>query len=61
VPDTVLDRMRDAEGKGRAAEEGLAIARDIATQIRPLVQGVLISTTLKSIDMALGVIDAVEA
>jgi homocysteine S-methyltransferase len=61
VPDTVLDRMREAEGQGRAAEEGLAIARDIATQIRPLVQGVLISTTLKSIDMALGVIDAVEA
>jgi methionine synthase / methylenetetrahydrofolate reductase(NADPH) len=60
VPDAVLDRMREAEGNGRAAEEGLAIARDIAAQIRPLVQGVLISTTLKSIDMALGVIEAGE-
>jgi homocysteine S-methyltransferase len=61
VPDAVLDRMREAEADSRAPEEGLAIARDIAAQIRPLVQGVQISTTLKSIDMALGVVDAVEA
>ncbi len=61
VPDTVLERMRRAEGELRAAEEGLAIARDIAAQIRPFVRGVQIPTTLKSLDMALAVADAVEA
>jgi hypothetical protein len=53
--------MRRAETKGRAAEEGLTIAREIAGQIRPLVQGVQISATPKAIDVALGVIDALGA
>jgi homocysteine S-methyltransferase len=61
VPDSVVARMREAEAAGRAGEEGLAIAREIAAQVRPLVQGIQISTTLKAIDAALGVIDAVEA
>jgi methionine synthase / methylenetetrahydrofolate reductase(NADPH) len=61
VPDTVVDRMRRADNDGRAAEEGLAIAREVAAAIRPLVQGVQISTAPKAIDMALGVIEAVGA
>ncbi|HEY7055670.1 MAG TPA: bifunctional homocysteine S-methyltransferase/methylenetetrahydrofolate reductase, partial [Vicinamibacterales bacterium] len=61
VPDAVLDRMRRADAAGRAAEEGLAIAREIAAEIRPLVRGVQISTAPKAVDMALGVIEAVEA
>jgi methionine synthase I (cobalamin-dependent)/5,10-methylenetetrahydrofolate reductase len=61
VPDAVVDRMRRAEADGRAAEEGLAIAREIAAAIRALVQGVQISTAPKAIDMAIGVIDAVSA
>jgi homocysteine S-methyltransferase len=61
VPDAVLDRMRRADAASRAAEEGLAIAREIAAEIRPLVRGVQISTAPKAVDMALGVIEAVEA
>jgi hypothetical protein len=57
----VVERMRRADAEGRAAEEGLAIAREIAAAIRPLVQGIQISTAPKAIDMALGVIEAVGA
>ncbi|PYR77855.1 MAG: bifunctional homocysteine S-methyltransferase/methylenetetrahydrofolate reductase [Acidobacteria bacterium] len=61
VPETVLDRMRRADAAGRAAEEGLAIAREIAAEVRPLVQGVHISTAPKAIEAALGVVEAVGA
>ena len=61
VPDAVLDRMRRADAAGRAADEGLAIAREMAAEVRPLVQGVQISTAPKAVDMALAVIDAVGA
>src|SRR5262245_29038148 len=61
VPEDVVERMRRAEADGRAADEGLAIAREVAAEIRPLVRGVQISTAPKAIDMALGVIEAVGA
>jgi homocysteine S-methyltransferase len=61
VPDAVLDRMRRADAAGRAAEEGLAIAREIASEIRPLVQGIHVSTAPKAVEAALGVIEAVGA
>jgi 5,10-methylenetetrahydrofolate reductase len=58
VPDAVVERMRRADADGRAAEEGLAIAREIASEVRPLVQGVQISTAPKALDTALGLIEA---
>ncbi|MGH7466046.1 MAG: methylenetetrahydrofolate reductase, partial [Longimicrobiales bacterium] len=61
VPDLVVDRIRQAEEAGRAAEEGLAIAREIAAEIRPLVQGIQISTSAGSAETALEVIEAVTA
>ena len=61
VPEALLERMRRADGEGRAADEGMAIAREIAAAIRPLVQGLQISTAPRAIDMALGVIDAAGA
>jgi homocysteine S-methyltransferase len=61
VPETVLERMRRADAAGRAGDEGLAIAREIAAEVRTLVQGVQISTAPKAVDMALAVIDAVGA
>ena len=61
IPDAVVDRMRRADADGRASDEGLAIAREIAAEVRPLVQGVQISTAPKAIDMALGLIEAVGA
>jgi|SRR5579872_2634287 len=57
VPEGVVERMRRADADGRAAAEGLTIAREIAVEIRPLVQGVQISTAPRAIDMALGLID----
>jgi homocysteine S-methyltransferase len=59
VPDSIVERMRQADAAGRAAAEGLSIAREIAAEIRPLVQGVQISAVGESIENALGVMDAV--
>ena len=43
VPDEVIARMRQADAAGRAAAEGLAIAREIAAGVRPVVQGLQIA------------------
>ena len=61
VPDAVVARMRRAESAGRGAAEGLVIAREIAAEIRPLVQGLQISTAAGAIEGALDVIEAVTA
>lgn len=59
VPDRVVERMRQAEGEGRAAAEGVAIAREVAAEIRPLVQGLQISTAAGTVAAALQVMEAV--
>ena len=61
VPDTVVDRMRRADAAGRAAAEGIAIAREIAAAIRPTVQGIQIATAAGAVESALSVMEAVEA
>jgi methionine synthase / methylenetetrahydrofolate reductase(NADPH) len=58
VPDAVVERMRRADAEGRAMDEGMAIARELAAAIRPAVQGVQISSPPRAIDMALGLIEA---
>jgi homocysteine S-methyltransferase len=55
VPDAVVERMRRAEVAGRAAEEGLTIAREIVAVIRPMVQGIQISTAAGAVQSALAV------
>jgi methionine synthase I (cobalamin-dependent)/5,10-methylenetetrahydrofolate reductase len=57
VPDALLDRMRRADGQEAAAAEGIAIAREIAANLRQSVQGVLVSTQSGDIDAALAVVD----
>jgi homocysteine S-methyltransferase len=57
VPDPLLDRMRRADGQERAAHEGIAIAREIAAQLRGAVQGVQVATQSGDIDAALAVLD----
>ena len=59
VPASVIDRMRQAEALGRAAEEGLAIAREVAAEIRPLVQGIQISAASEAVEAALAVMEVV--
>ncbi|HJZ71557.1 MAG TPA: bifunctional homocysteine S-methyltransferase/methylenetetrahydrofolate reductase, partial [Vicinamibacterales bacterium] len=57
VPDALLDRMRSAEGRDGAAQEGIAIAREIAAELRTVVQGLQVSTQSGDIDAALAVLD----
>jgi len=61
VSDAVVERMRRAESAGRAAAEGLAIASEIATEVRPHVQGIQISTAAGALESALGVMKALAA
>jgi len=57
VPDSLLDRMGRADGQEAAAREGIAIARQIAAELRGAVQGVQVSTQSGDIDAALAVLD----
>jgi methionine synthase I (cobalamin-dependent)/5,10-methylenetetrahydrofolate reductase len=56
VPEAVLDRMRRARPE-EAAAEGVAIAREIAHELRAHVQGLQISTTSGQIEATLAVFD----
>lgn len=61
VPDEVVERMRHAETDGRAADEGLAIAREIAVAVRPMVQGIQISAGAGAVERVLQVVESVGA
>ena len=61
VPDAVLERMREADAAGRAADEGIAIAREVVSGIRSMVQGIQITTAAGAIEAALDVVETVEA
>jgi homocysteine S-methyltransferase len=61
VPDEVLDRMRRAEADGRAADEGLTIAREIAADVRPHVQGLQIAASGRSIEPILALVESAAA
>jgi hypothetical protein len=49
--------MRRADRPDAAAAEGIAIAREIAADLRDMVQGVQVSTQSGDIEPALAVID----
>ena len=57
VPDALLDRMRAADGQDAGVAEGIAIAREIAAEVRSRVQGLQVSTASGNIDAALAVVD----
>ena len=57
VPDGLIDRMRRADGADAAGQEGIAIARSIALELRDMVQGVQVSTPGGDADAALAVLD----
>jgi len=61
VPAAIVERMREAEKDGRAAQEGLAIASELAAAVRPYVQGIQISTAVGAVESALGVMKALAA
>ena len=57
VPDALLARMRAAGPADAGAAEGVAIAREIAGQLRGAVQGLQVSTQSGDIEAALAVLD----
>jgi methionine synthase / methylenetetrahydrofolate reductase(NADPH) len=59
VPAALVDRMRRAEDEGRAAAEGVAIARELVHEARQLVSGVQIGTAGREISSLLGVLEAI--
>jgi len=59
VPEALVERMRRAEAAGRAADEGLAIAREIAADVRPMVQGLQIEAPQRNVEAVFAVLDAV--
>jgi homocysteine S-methyltransferase len=61
VPASVIDRMREAEAAGRAPAEGVSIAREVVAAVRPLVQGIQISTAAGALEAAIDVVEPVEA
>jgi homocysteine S-methyltransferase len=61
VPDEVVERMRIAELAGRAADEGVTIAREIAAEVRPLVQGIQISGGASAVERVLSVAESARA
>ena len=60
VPESVLQRMRQANDKSRehAVAEGIAIAREMLAQVRDTVDGVQVSAPFGKVDLALQVFDA---
>jgi homocysteine S-methyltransferase len=59
VPRSVVDRMRAAQDRGpeSAAAEGVAIAREILGEMRPMVQGVHLSLPFGRVDRARAVLE----
>ncbi|MCX6569089.1 MAG: bifunctional homocysteine S-methyltransferase/methylenetetrahydrofolate reductase [Candidatus Aminicenantes bacterium] len=60
VPAAVMERMRRAQDKGPefARAEGVAIAREVLSAIKGMVQGVQVSPPLGKCDLALEVLEA---
>jgi len=59
VPPALVERMRQAEEKGNALAEGVAIARELVLTARPFVNGVQIGTPGRDIGSFLGVLEGV--
>jgi methionine synthase I (cobalamin-dependent)/5,10-methylenetetrahydrofolate reductase len=59
VPAAFVERMRAADDEGRGPAEGLAIARELVAEVRPLVSGVQIGTAGREFSSILGVLEAI--
>ncbi len=58
VPDAILDRMSRAPSPEAAREEGIAIAREMLTAVRDMVQGAQISAPMGRYSTAVDVLEA---
>ncbi len=59
VPEELLRRMRRADSSEAAVAEGVAIARELASRLKGLVQGFQVSAPSGNIEAALAVIEAI--
>ncbi len=59
VPEAFLERMRKAGSGDAARAEGVAIAREMVRQVRPMVQGVQISAPFGRYELAIRVAEAI--
>jgi methionine synthase I (cobalamin-dependent)/5,10-methylenetetrahydrofolate reductase len=59
VPDEYLERMRRADSAEKARAEGVAIAREMVTRVRSVVQGVQISAPASGYARAVEVAEAI--
>jgi len=61
VPERVIDRMRQAQGRGpdAARDEGIAIAHEVLSKIGTAANGVHVSAPLGRIDVAAAVLEGV--
>lgn len=59
VPRNYLDRMRATDSAEKARREGVAIAREMVRNVRPLVQGVQLSAPFGRYQMAIDVAEAI--
>jgi len=59
VPEEFMERMRRVDNAEKAREEGVAIAREMVTRVRHLVQGVQLSAPFGRYQMALDVAEAI--
>lgn len=60
VPAGFVQRLLEAEEQGRAAEEGIVIAREIARSLRPIVQGIQVAVTPARLGAAMEVLAALD-
>jgi methionine synthase I (cobalamin-dependent)/5,10-methylenetetrahydrofolate reductase len=58
VPQQYMDRMRRATSAERARAEGIAIAQEMASRVRPMVHGVQLSAPFGRYEMAIQVAEA---
>jgi homocysteine S-methyltransferase len=57
VPDALIEQLRRADAGDAAIAEGIRIARDTAAHLKPMVQGIQVSTQAGNVDAALAVLD----
>ena len=59
VPEQLIQRMRGVDNAEKARQEGVAIAREMVTRVRSLVQGVQLSAPFGRYPMAIEVAEAI--
>ena len=61
VPEEYMERMRRVDDAEKARAEGVAIAREMVEQVKPMVQGVQLSAPFGRYQMAIDVAGAIGA